>query len=171
MKKNLFFIIFLLISCSPNAYLDEKTSCPNVLFSSEHRDYIAGNDEKISIDNLSYKATINNYNFNTGCVITNNVFRTKLSLLFVIQPEKLKVNEVNLPYYVAIIDNSGELIDMQYFQVKGEFDVDTETKEFIETELIDKVIVQVKLDKLNLDSENTILLGFMLDNKKLQILN
>ena len=70
MKKNLlFFTFFLLIGCTSNTSTSTKVSCPDVFFAAEHSKYIDSNTQPISIDNLSYKADINNYAFNSDCLI------------------------------------------------------------------------------------------------------
>lgn len=171
MKKNLLFIIFILIGCSSDSLITEKISCPTVLFSSEHRNYIASNEDQISLDNLSYKATINNYKFESDCELVNNFLEINLSILFIVKPENsIQTKNIDLPYYVTFL-NDNKVIDTQYFQLQGEFNKNNELTEYVETELVD--IIEFKIDKniLNSNFKNQILIGFMLDNKKLMLLN
>ena len=170
-KKKLFFIIFLLIGCSSKSTDIEEISCPNVLFSSEHRNYLTTDDSEISLNNISYKATINNYNFDKKCLMEENTIIINLSLLFIVQPEKTINKEIKLPYYIAIINENDELMNVNYFQVNGEFDKDIESNKFIETEITDKIDFRLELNNVYVSSNNIILIGFMLDNKKLKILN
>ena len=78
MKNNLFILIFfLLIGCAPNTTVSTnaitKTSCPIALFSSEHSQYITGNTKPITTENIRYRAEINNYAFNSECLIKDNI--------------------------------------------------------------------------------------------------
>ena len=91
MKTNFFIFFFLLVGCTPNTTVSTnaitKTSCPIVLFSSEHSQYISGNTKPITTENIRYRAEINNYAFNSECSIKDNIFQTELSLLFVVKPD------------------------------------------------------------------------------------
>ena len=120
MKNNLFFLIFfLLLGCTSKTTVTViKTPCPNVLFAAEHNKYITNNTQPATIENISYRADINNYSFNTGCSIINELFEAKLSLLFIVKPEKAEVSDITLPFYVAILNASDELIEMQFFVVQ-----------------------------------------------------
>ena len=71
MKNNFFILIFFLfIGCTSNTTVTKKatteTSCPIVLFSVEHSKYFKGNTQPITLENIRYKAEINNYTFNNG---------------------------------------------------------------------------------------------------------
>tara|TARA_B100000029_G_scaffold516426_1_gene629752 strand:+ start:111 stop:626 length:516 start_codon:yes stop_codon:yes gene_type:complete len=170
-KKNLFFIIFLLLGCSSKSTYIEEISCPKVLFSSEHRNYITSENSEISLNNIAYKANINNYSYDKKCIINDKNILIDLSLLFVVNPEKTKNKEIYLPYYVAFINQNNELFHVEYFKVSGIFKINYDNEQFIETELIDKPNIQLKLENTDLDSINTIMIGFMLDDNKLKILN
>ena len=54
MKRYLILAFFLLLGCTSTSKYVGETTCPNVLFSSEHRNYIYGNSSPITFDNLSY---------------------------------------------------------------------------------------------------------------------
>ena len=86
----LFFSIFLL-SCASEKQQSFITLCPEVFFSKDHRIYIASEEDFFSLDNLSYSAEINNYNFVNECPILNNRILAKLSILFVVKPENVKL--------------------------------------------------------------------------------
>ena len=63
-----------------------------------------------------------------------------------------------------------ELIEMQYFQATSKFDKDLKKENYQEKELIEKIIV--KTPNYENSAENiTIVIGFMLDKEKLQLLN
>tara|TARA_Y100000590_G_C15714283_1_gene1011351 strand:- start:1262 stop:1777 length:516 start_codon:yes stop_codon:yes gene_type:complete len=170
-KKNLFFIIFLLLGCSSKSTYIEEISCPKVLFSSEHRNYITSENSEISLNNIAYKANINNYSYDKECIINNKNILIDLSLLFVVNPEKTKNEEITLPYYIAYINQNDELFHMEYFKVNGIFKMNFENNQFIETELTDKPNIKLQIENIEADSINTIMIGFMLDDKKLKILN
>ena len=172
MKKNFFFLtFFLLIGCSSNTSTTTKISCPDVFFAAEHTKYINSNTMPISIDNLSYSADINNYAFNSDCLIIDDIIQAELSLLFIVNPYQAKISELSLPFYVAILDERNELVDMQYYQVEGNLKSDPETKKYIETELTKSITIQMPLEVDQVNSRNILIVGFMLDKKKLEILN
>ena len=176
MKNNLFILIFfLLVGCTPNTTVSTntttKTTCPIVLFSAEHRMYITGNTQPITSENIRYRAEINNYAFNSECSINNNVFQAELSLLFIVKPDLAKESNVNLPFYVAILDVNDEVVDMQYYQVKGELKSESENANYFETELTKTIKLQILLLDDQEHSQNQVIVGFMLDKKKLEILN
>ncbi len=172
MKKNFFFLtFFLLIGCTSNTSTTTKISCPDVFFATEHTKYVDSNTQPISIDNLSYSANINNYAFNSDCLIIDDIIQAELSLLFIVKPYQAKESALSLPFYVAILDERNELVDMQYYQVEGNLKNDPETKKYIETELTNSIIVQMPLLVDQGNSRNILVVGFMLDKKKLEILN
>ena len=176
MKNNLFILIFfLLVGCTPNTTVSTnaitKTSCPIVLFSSEHGKYITGITKPITSENVSYRAEINNYAYNSECSIIDNVFQADLSLLFVVKPDLTEESDITLPFYVAILNANDEVIDMQYYQVDGDLKGEPENENYIETELAKIIKLQIPfLNKEELN-QNKVVVGFMLDKKKLEILN
>ena len=156
------------MGCVSKTFTTTKISCPDVFFAAEHTKYIDSNTQPISIDNLSYSANINNYAFNSDCLIIDDMIQAELSLLLIVNPDQAEVSEVVLPFYVAILNERNEVIDMQYYQIEGNLKSDRETKKYIETELTNTITVQIP--SLN-DSRNTLVVGFMLDKKKLEVLN
>ena len=148
-----------------------QTSCPKVYFSAEHRNFIHSNSEPITLENISYKANINNYSFNSKCLVNDKIFTTNLSILFIVTPDEADKRNFLLPYYVAILNSKKEIIDIQYYITEGTFKLETGTKEYIETEVASKVSISVFLSNYDINSENNLIIGFMLDNKKLEILN
>ena len=99
MQRYLILVFFLLYGCSSSPKYVGEISCPSVFFSSEHRNYIYGNISPITFDNLSYRAEINNYNFDKDCMLTDNFLEIKLSVLFIVNPENPDKNKIILPYY------------------------------------------------------------------------
>ena len=176
MKNNLFILIFfLLVGCTPNTTVSTnatvKTFCPIVLFSSEHRQYIKGNTQPITTENIRYRAEINNYAYKNECSIKNNIFQAELSLLFIVKPDLTKESSITLPFYVAILNKNDEVVDMQYYQADGDLMSESENVNYIETELTKTIKLQIPSlheEELN---QNKVVVGFMLDKKKLEILN
>ena len=176
MKNNFFIsIFFLLIGCSSNTPLVKddmtKTSCPIVLLSSEHSNYIAGNKQPITSENIAYRAEINNFVYSKECFISDKIFQAELSLLFIIKPDQTEEANITLPFYVGVLSAKDEIIDRQYYKVDGKFKSESENENYVETELIKTMKVQIPLLNENKINENKIILGFMLDKKKLDILN
>ena len=171
-KKNLFFLtFFFLVGCSSNSITTTNVACPNVFFATEHKKYIDSYTKPISIDNLSYSAEIDNYAFNSSCLIIDDIMQAELSLLFVVYPDQTEVSEVTLPFYVAILNEINEVVDMQYYLIEGDLKKDPKTKKYIETELTQTVTLEISSQDYKMDSRNTAIVGFMLDKKKLEILN
>ena len=176
MKNNLFILIFfLLLGCSSqttvNTNATVKTSCPIVLFSSEHSQYITGNTKPITTENISYRAEINNYAFNSECSIKDNIFQAELSLLFIVKPDLTEESSVTLPFYVTVLNINDEVVDMQYYQADGDLMSESENANYIETELTKTIKFQIPIFNEEEFSQNKVVVGFMLDKKKLEILN
>ena len=176
MKNNLFILIFfLLLGCAPNTTVSTnaitKTSCPIALFSSEHSQYITGNTKPITTENIRYRAEINNYAYNSECLIIDNVFQADLSLLFVVKPDLTEESSITLPFYVAVLNINDEVVDMQYYQADGDFMSESENVNYIETELTKTIKLQTPSSNEEEFSQNKVVVGFMLDKKKLEILN
>ncbi len=176
MKNNLFILIFFLfLGCTPDATVNTnaavKTTCPIVLFSSEHSQYIAGIAQPITADNISYRAEINNYAFSTECLIKDKIFKAELSLLFIVKPDLAEESSIALPFYVAALNTKDEVVDMQYYQVDGDLINESENANYIETELTKTIKLQIPFFNAEELSQNKLVVGFMLDKKKLGILN
>ena len=167
MKKILIFLLlFLCISCSSNSLTKKSTKlidCPFVLFASEHRNYIDSEEIPITLDNLSYKAEINNYAFNKSCFQQDNSSFFSLDILLVINPIKSTSTNVILPLYVALLDTDEQLIEMQYFSVSGKIKKDLNSNIYLETELpksvMSKLQSYIEVAKKNPKSNNEHLAG------------
>ena len=175
MKKNLFILIFFfLIGCTSNKAVNTdvaiKTSCPIVLFSSEHNQYIAANSLPITLANISYRAELNNYTFNSDCTIKDKVIKVELSLLFIVKPDLIEESSIILPFYVTILNRNNEIVDMQYYKVEGDFDSESKSGDYIETELVKTIRLQLPYFNDEENSQNNLVVGFMLDKKKLEVL-
>ena len=176
MKNNLFILIFFLFAgCTPNTTVSTntttKTSCPIVLFAAGHSKYIASNTQPITTENIRYRAEINNYAFNSECLIKDNIFEAELSLLFIVKPDLNEESGIVLPFYVAVLNINDDVVDMQYYQADGDFMSESENVNYIETELTKTIKLQIPFFNEEELNQNKVVVGFMLDKKKLEILN
>ena len=91
------------------------------------------------------------------------------SLLFVVKPDKAELARIIMPYFIAILDDQQNIIDIQYYNVYG--NENQNASSYIETEIIDTQQINIFYKDENSDLNNKILIGFMLDKEKLKILN
>ena len=166
----LFFFIFILIGCKSN-YLNKSNStiveCPLILFSKDHKNYIDTSFEKISMDNITYKAEINNAQFTKACEIKEGFFNGEISLLFLVKPNIQKKQIIDLPFYLAILDKKNKLIDINYYRVEDVLEKNVKHDSFVEKEIISSK--QIKF-KENLEYK-FIIAGFLLDKKRLELID
>ena len=171
MKKILIFLLlFLSISCSSNLLTKksaESIDCPPVFFASENRNYLNSEEKPLTLDNVSFKAEINNYAFNKSCFQENDIRTFPLDILFIIDPIIPTSPNVILPLYVALLDSDKQLFEMQYFSIGGEMRNDLNTKAYLQTELSKSInIITSKNNPVS-----SLVVGFMLDKKKTELLN
>ncbi len=167
-----YFILFLyvfLISCSSKKEQLEDVACPEVLFSKNHRIYIMTQDNNESLNEIDYVAEINNYDFNNSCLIQNNNITASLSLLFIIKADKMQGDIVTLPYYIAMLDNQKNILDIQYYKVLGALNKNDNDTPYKETEIINTQ--NIIIPKKYLDLNNKLLIGFMLTENQIKNLN
>ena len=170
--KKIYLIIafFLLISCRSNDVLTTKIiniPCPSILFASDHNVYIGNLSDTITLENISYQAEINNALFTRKCMIKNNNFFSTLSILFIVNPIDSDQESITLPFYIASIDKKKNIQDIQYFTYKDNMKRNIETKKLMETDMVNRI--SLSLDSV--DQDSIIILGFLLDKKRLEILN
>ena len=73
---------------------------------------------------------------------------------------------LSLPVYISLLNNSDEVLETQYFSVSGVVNKNNESNIFIESDITDRLqIVTQQLETTQL------VLGFMLDNEKRDLLN
>jgi len=170
-KKFLLFIMLLsLFGCGSNVFKSKKSisiNCPPVLFAKEHKVYMDSLSEKISLDNISFRAEINNAIFKKGCTQSDNVFSTDLSLLFVVKPMMENQQNINLPFYIAILDKDKKLQDIQYYSINSIFKKNIETKLLVESE----IFTTKNINFYSKGAPITMVVGFMLDKNRLELLN
>tara|TARA_B100000029_G_C17558012_1_gene952310 strand:+ start:839 stop:1354 length:516 start_codon:yes stop_codon:yes gene_type:complete len=168
--KIILIISFLLVGCSGPNPKSELESCPKVYFSQNHNTYITTDKNSLTLENVTFRAHINNYFTKELCDLDNNTLLVDLSLLFVVKPENIKEPYISMPIYIATINSQDEIKDIQYFLVEGELKKNEE-KEFIETEINNKFSIKIPNKDSISGLKNKILIGYMLDNEKIEILN
>ena len=168
MKQLFILILFLpLLGCG-NIIKNKQTSidfnCPRVFFSSDDRIYI---DNSISLDDITIKAEFNNYATNKKCQLQENLAVIPLDILIVAKPmNNLEESFITLPVYISLLDDNDEILETQYFSVSGIMNKNTETNIFMESDITDRLrIVTQQLETTKL------VLGFMLDKKKRNLIN
>ena len=168
MKQLFTIILFLpLLGCG-NIIKNKQTSidfnCPRVFFSSDDRIYI---DNSISLDDITIKAEFNNYATNKKCQLQENIVVIPLDILIVAKPmSNLEESLISLPVYISLLDDNDEILETQYFSVSGLINKNSETNIFMESDVTDRLqIVTQQLETTQL------VLGFMLDNEKRNLLN
>ncbi len=168
MKQLFIFILFIpLLGCG-NIIKNKQTSinfnCPRVFFSSDDRIYI---DNSISLDDITIKAEFNNYAINKRCQQQKNVAVIPLDILIVVKPmNNLEESSLSMPVYISLLDENDEVLETQYFSVSGVVNKNNESNIFIESDITYRLkIVTQQLETTKL------VLGFMLDNEKRNLLN
>ena len=122
----------------------------------------------ITLDNISYSAKINNYFFDGQCKSQNNNIMANLKMLFIIYPDNASEDKIEIPYYIALLDDKKIIIEINYYKVKGFLNKNIEEKKFIETEINSSQEILIPINEKKI---NKILIGFMIDKEKLKILN
>jgi hypothetical protein len=69
--------------------------------------------------------------------------------------------------YVALLDSDQQLLEMQYFSINGEMKNDLTTKGYLETELSNSINIMTSKN----NSVSSLVIGFMLDKNKKELLN
>ena len=150
-----------------NKQTSEDFSCPRVFFSSEDRIFIDTSEGGTSIDDITYKAELNNFAFIDKCLQQNDAAVIPLDILIIAEPmEALKNGDVSIPLYAELLDQNDQVLETQYFMVSKSIEKKFETKSFMETDITDRLYIITK----NLET-NQIVIGFMLDDEKRLLLN
>tara|TARA_B100000965_G_scaffold74000_1_gene58419 strand:+ start:202 stop:708 length:507 start_codon:yes stop_codon:yes gene_type:complete len=168
MKQIFIFILFLpLLGCVNLVENNNRSinfNCPRVFFSSEDRVYI---DNSISLDNIKIKAEFNNFAINEQCQQKQNVVVIPIDILIVAYPLKdFEESSLSLPIYVSLLDSKDEILETQYFSVLGVMNRSSEANNLIESDIT--VQLQIITKYLN---TTQLVIGFMLDEKKKELLN
>ncbi|MDC3131466.1 hypothetical protein OA492_00985 [Pelagibacteraceae bacterium] len=161
MIKILIFFIFLgLLGCSSIKKSNDEVvniSCPTVFFSSESSTYIPSFEDNIDLDDIAFKANLNNFAFSGNCfsdAIFNNYL---LDLLILVKPIKPKNNTISLPIFVLLYDKKGQLINKQFFRINKTLEYNQQNLEYNNTEIIQSLNIILQNDK-KIDS---MIIGFV----------
>jgi hypothetical protein len=169
-KIYLFFIFLFITGCGYNlisANKDTTINCPAILFGSDDKIYIGSSNVDISFENIEYRGEINNVVFSKKCIVKNNIFSSEISILFIVNPLVEEVNEIAMPFYVAILDQKKILQDILYFSALGQFKKEVQSNKLMESEIVKILPLQHK----NINEESIIVIGYILDKKREKILN
>ncbi len=115
MKKLLILLLFFgLFGCNStgiNKQASNNFNCPRVFFSSEDRIFIDTNEVGTSIDDVTFKAELNNFAFIEQCSKQNEVVVIPLHILIIAQPmDELKNPDVSMPLYAFLLDKNDKVI-------------------------------------------------------------
>ena len=80
--------------------------------------------------------------------------------------DELTNPDVSIPLYAVLLDQNDQVLETQYFMVYNSIEKNFETKNFIETDITDKLYIITK----NLGTKQ-IIIGFMLDDEKRLLVN
>ena len=171
MKKLLILLIFFgLFGCnniSKNKQVSNNFNCPRVFFSSEDRIFIDTIQGAASIEDVTFKAELNNFEFIEKCYQQNEVVVIPLHILIIAQPmDKLKNPDISIPLYAVLLDQNDIVLETQYFMVSSSIKKNLESKNFMETDITDKLNIITKNSQIN-----QIVIGFMLDDEKRLLVN
>ena len=172
MKKYFILLTSLFVlSCASEKPQSLSDNCLEVLFSKKHRIYITTVEQNLMLDNISYSSEINNSEFVEGCLTLNNEFRASLSTLFIAKPDKAQGSDLVMPYYIALLDSSRNIIEIQYYTVIDNLKQNEDKSSFLETTITDTQDLIFNFGDKNTFFQNTLIIGFMLNQEKLDILN
>ncbi len=148
MKKFLLFFIFILLfGCDTISKKDNEIAlidCPAVFFSTENNIFVQGNTKNLDMENIDYKASLNNYYFANNCNMNLEYKNYLLDLLFIVEPINPKDEKINLPVFVILYDNKERIIDRQYFRIKDNLIFNKETSSYETTEVITNLKISLK---------------------------
>ena len=148
MKKFLLFFIFILLfGCDTISKKDNEIAlidCPAVFFSTENNIFVQGDTKNLDMENIDYKASLNNYYFANNCNMSLEYKNYLLDLLFIVEPINPKDEKINLPVFVILYDNKERIIDRQYFRIKDNLIFNKETSSYETTEVITNLKISLK---------------------------
>ena len=148
MKKFLLFFIFILLfGCDTISKKDNEIAlidCPAVFFSTENNIFVQGDTKNLDMENIDYKASLNNYYFANNCNMNLEYKNYLLDLLFIVEPINPKDEKINLPVFVILYDNKERIIDRQYFRIKDNLIFNKETSSYETTEVITNLKISLK---------------------------
>ena len=161
MKKILIFFTFIiLIGCSSIKKSNNEVvsiSCPTVFFSSESSTYVPGFEDNIDLDNITFKANLNNFAFSGNCFSDSTFNNYLLDLLILVEPINPENDLISLPIFVLLYDKKEQLIDKQFFRIKSSLEYSQQNSKYNITEIIQSLNIVLQNDK-KIDS---MIIGFV----------
>ena len=147
------FVLLILVNCSFNNNKNDKYDifpCPNIYFSSEHKSFVKSEDSNldISFDNISYKASLNNFIFNEKCFEKNSYKGYPLDVLILIEPFNPSVNEIEIPIFAYLYDENNDIIDKQYFKINISLSYNVNTEDYNLSEITERLTIVSDSDKV-----------------------
>jgi len=159
-KFLLFFTLIFNFGCDFIRNQDNeiaKIDCPTIYFSLENNVFTEGNINSLDLDEIEYKAVLNNYAQPDFCFSENSINNYLLDLLILVEPISPKESIVELPLFAILYDNNEKVIDKQYFKIIDNLVYIESSSTYVTTELIRKIKLKTLLDK----SANSIIIGFV----------
>ena len=132
----------MVIGCQNMANNDNKNSeivCPIVFFSSENNIFTKGDKSTIELDNIDYKASLNNYGFANECFSDNIYNNYNLDLLVLVEPINPKNLSINLPIFVIFYDNNQQVIKKEYFRIIDKLNYSEEASSYTTTDVVTRL--------------------------------
>ena len=143
MKKFFLFLLFIpIISCSNTNNGTKETAdidCPSVYFSSENNVYVYPENEVLDLEEVSFKASLNNYGFDGKCFSNSDYNNYNLQLLLIVEPLNPKNENITLPIFILFYNSDNKLVDKQYFRLEEKLNFDKETLKYNSTEIISNI--------------------------------
>ena len=163
----IFIILLLLLGCNStmrNKVVSSDFNCPSVFFAQEDKVFI---NNSISVDDIQIKAEFNNFAINKECQKKQNTALIPIDVLIVIKPmDNIENSSLFLPIYISLLDANDKILETQYFSILGSINKDSETNDFIESDIKDKLTIVTKY--LN---TSQLVIGFMLNEEQKGLLN
>ena len=161
MKKILLLFIFILLfGCQVIQNNDNKITkidCPRVFFSSENNVFVSGYMDNLDMDNIDYKATLNNYGFTGSCFEDFEYKNYFLDLLIIVEAINPKDTNIDLPIFAILYDNKEQIVDKQFFRVKDNLTFNQETSKYEISEVLGKLNIFIEKNR----DINFISIGFV----------
>ena len=74
-------------------------------FSSESSTYVPGFEDNIDLDNIAFKANLNNFAFSGNCFSDSTFNNYLLDLLILVEPINPENDSISLPIFVLLYDD------------------------------------------------------------------
>ena len=122
-------------------------SCPTVFFSSESSTYVPGFKDNIDLDNIAFKANLNNFAFSGNCFSDSTFNNYLLDLLILVEPINPENDSISLPIFVLLYDKKEQLIDKQFFRIKSSLEYNQQNSKYNITETIQSLNIILQNNK------------------------